>query len=131
MRHGGNLVWDGVLRVTGIGAGYRAESGMSVKINRSGLDKLMKNAKELQATKQVKLVDLMNPTFIAAHSNFEDLGALFAASGFKVDSAEDFAAIPDAEWDAFISENTDFDNWLEMQKAAHAEFAKSILNKGL
>lgn len=104
---------------------------MSVKINRSGLDKLMKNAKELQATKQVKLVDLMNPSFIAAHSKFEDLGALFAASGFKVDSAEDFAAIPDAEWDAFISEKTDFDNWLEMQKAAHTEFAKSILNKRL
>ncbi|MGE6562141.1 hypothetical protein ACQKF2_07540 [Pseudomonas hunanensis] len=104
---------------------------MSVKINRSGLDKLIKNAKELQATKQVKLVDLMNPSFIAAHSKFEDLDALFAASGFKVDSAEDFAAIPDDKWDAFISENTDFDNWLEMQKVAHAEFAKSVLNKGL
>ena len=104
---------------------------MSVKINRGGLDKLIKNAKELQGTHQVKLVDLMNPTFIAAHSKFQDLEALFAASGFKVDSPEDFAAIPDDEWDTFISENTDFDSWLDMQKAANADFVRAKLHQGL
>ncbi|MDH1101125.1 hypothetical protein N5C37_08380 [Pseudomonas mosselii] len=104
---------------------------MPVKINRSGLDKLMKNAKELQSTKQVSLNKLLSPAFISAHSKFRDLDELFSASGYKIDSTEDFAAIPDEEWDSFISKSTDFDNWLDMQKAAHAEFARSILNKGL
>ena len=104
---------------------------MSVKINRGGLDQLIKNAKELDGKDQVKLVDLMNPAFISTHSKFTDFDDLLAASGFKVDSAEDFAAIPDDEWDVYIKANTDFENWLEMQKAAGAEYMKSKLFSGL
>lgn len=104
---------------------------MSVKIDRSGLDKLIENAKEVEGQHQVKLVDLMNSGFISAHSQFADFDALLAASGFKVESAEDFAAIPDDEWDAFISENTDFESWLEMQKTAGAEYMKAKLFSGL
>ncbi|WP_460418760.1 hypothetical protein [Pseudomonas sp. microsymbiont 2] len=104
---------------------------MSVKIDRSGLDKLIENAKEVDGKHQVKLVDMMNPAFISAHSKFADLEALFAASGFKVDSAEDFAAIPDDEWDTFIKENTDFESWLDMQKTAGAEYVKAKLFSGL
>jgi hypothetical protein len=104
---------------------------MSVKIDRSGLDKLIKNAKELDGQHQVKLVDLMNPGFISAHSQFSDFDALLAASGFTVESAEDFAAIPDDEWDAFIKASTDFEDWLEMQQKAGAEYVKSKLSSGL
>jgi len=104
---------------------------MPVKIDRRGLDQLIKNAEELNGQHQVKLEDLMNPSFVSAHSKFSDLNALFEASGFKLETAEDFAAIPDDEWDKFISENTDFNSWVEMQKSAGAAFVKAGIGKGL
>ncbi|MGA3827252.1 hypothetical protein [Pseudomonas chlororaphis] len=104
---------------------------MKITINRKGLDQLLKNAKELEGTHQVKLTDTLNPGFVSSHSKFVDLEALFAASGFKIDTPEDFAAIPDDEWDKFISENTDFSNWEEMQRSAGASYMKAKLHKGL
>ncbi|MEG1082610.1 MAG: hypothetical protein RSE44_29180, partial [Pseudomonas sp.] len=89
------------------------------------------NAKELQGRREVTLADLMDPQFISSHSKFPDLNALFAASGFKVETPEDFAAIPDDQWDDFISEHTNFSSWLEMQKAANAAYVKAQLNKGI
>ena len=53
------------------------------------------------------------------------------ASGFKVESAEDFAAIPDEEWDAFVSKNTSYSSWEEMQKGAAKDYTKRQLTKGL
>lgn len=103
---------------------------MSVRINRDGLDSLIKNTDELDGQHQVKLVDLMHPDFVSSHSAFPDLSTLFAASGFKIDSTDDFAAIPDDEWNAFIKANTDFDSWLEMQRTAGTEYMKSrLLNR--
>ena len=104
---------------------------MKITINRKGLDQLLKNAKEMEGTHQVKLTDTLNPKFVSSHSKFSDLEALFAASGFKIDSLEDFAAIPDNEWDKFISENTDFTSWEEMQRSGGTEYMKAKLHKGL
>lgn len=104
---------------------------MPVKSNLDGLKKLSKNAKELSETKQVKLNDLMNPNFITGCSNFGNLDELFDAGGFKIESKEDFEAIPDEEWDQFIVNNTSFGSWEEMQKKAVEAYAKSKLFKGL
>lgn len=104
---------------------------MSVKIDMSGLDRLKQNIDKLAATTEVKLGDMMNPTFISAHSSFADLDGLIKGSGFKVESIEDFKAIPDDEWDIFIKENTDFENWLDMQKAAHRDYVTGIMGAGL
>lgn len=125
------LVLVGVLRVTGIEPDQGEGSAMPVKINRGGLDQLIRNAKEIDGKHQVKLVDLMNPAFISTHSKYTDFDALLAASGFKVDRTEDFSAIPDDEWDVYIKANTDFENWLEMQKTAGAEYMRSKLFRGL
>lgn len=103
---------------------------MPIKIDKSGLDRLKKNIEDLGNTKTVTLGELMNPAFIAAHSKFSDLDSLFAASGFKIDNAEDFKAIPDEDWDAFISANTDFSDWKEMQHRAHSDWVKSKMGAG-
>jgi len=104
---------------------------MSVKIDLSGLKKLTQNAKELDGTHTVRLVDMLSPEFVSSHSKFADLNDLFAASGFKIDSPEDFVAIPDDQWDAFIAKSTDFGSWLEMQKSGHLHYVKAKLHKGL
>ena len=38
------------------------------------------------------------------------------ANGFRAKSPADFAAIPDDQWNAFISRATQFDDWRSMQE---------------
>ncbi|MCY1559694.1 hypothetical protein D9M68_967550 [compost metagenome] len=102
---------------------------MKIKTDFSGLDRLKKNLQELEQTKQVKLGELLNPGFVSKHTPFADLEAMFDASGFKVETAEDFQAIPDAEWEAFIVANSSFDSWQAMQQAALGELVSAKLKK--
>ncbi len=102
---------------------------MSIKITRKGneLKKLTKKMKALDGQHEVKFTDMYNPAFVSGCSKFESIEELFDASGFKVESKEDFEAIPDEEWEVFISQNTSFDSWLEMQKSAGAAYVKKQL----
>ncbi|MFB0725015.1 hypothetical protein ACEU6F_04975 [Aeromonas salmonicida] len=88
---------------------------------------LAKSAEALDGQHQVPLTDLLNPAFISSCSKFSSVEELFDASGFKIESTEDFKAIPDAEWDSFIKSNTTYENWLEMQTSAAAQWTKSKL----
>lgn len=56
---------------------------------------------------------------------------LFNASGFKIESNEDFETIPDEKWESFIQENTTYESWQAMQEAAAIEYARNMLLKGL
>ena len=62
------------------------------------------------------------PAFMAEHSDFATIEDMFDASGFTVETPEGFAAIPDAEWDAFIASNTRFPGWKTMQEKAAADW---------
>ncbi|MCD1651795.1 MULTISPECIES: hypothetical protein [Vreelandella] len=104
---------------------------MSSNFDTSGLDKLKKNMEEFQSNSQVKLVDMLSPAFMAQCSTYSSFEDMLDASGFKVESAEDFAAIPDEEWDAFVSKNTSYSSWEEMQKGAAKDYTKRQLTKGL
>ena len=103
---------------------------MSFKSN-GNLDKLRKNLLELSDTNEVKLVDLMNSGFVSSCSQYSSLEELIDASGFKVESKEDFEAIPDEAWEKFIKSNTIYESWSEMQKAAVIVYTKTNLFKGL
>jgi hypothetical protein len=104
---------------------------MPVKINMKGLDRLRKNLESLDGTHKVELKEIMTPEFISGCSTFSGLDQLFNASEFKVENAEDFKAIPDNEWEAFIINNTTFESWAAMQKAALDKFMKSKIEEGL
>ncbi|WP_328222445.1 hypothetical protein [Aeromonas caviae] len=103
---------------------------MKIKSN-GNLKQLQENLKKVSETTQVTLAELMPHLFISNCSKFTSLEELFESSGFKIDSPEDFAAIPDDEWNIFIKENTTYEDWSEMQQAAAAEYFKSALNKGM
>lgn len=108
------------------------ELRIDMKIKSNGnLKQLQKNLEKISETTQVTLVELMPSQFISNCSRFNSLEELFEASGFKIDSPEDFAAIPDDEWDIFIKENTTYEDWSEMQQAAAAVYFKSALHKGM
>lgn len=67
---------------------------------------------------KISFPDLFPPEFMAQYSNFGTIEELFEKSGFKVESAADFEDIPDNEWEAYISQNTRFSSWEDMQKTA-------------
>jgi hypothetical protein len=86
-----------------------------MSLNFKGIEKLQKNMQELSKKTEVKMTELMNPNFVSGCSKFDNIEALFDASGFTVESPADFSAIPDEEWEEFIVENTSFSSWSEMQ----------------
>ena len=88
---------------------------------------LAENAKNLDGQHSIPVVELLSSSFVAACSRFQSAEELFNASSFKIESPEDFQAIPDHEWDVFIKENTNYQNWSEMLQAAAAIWTKKKL----
>jgi hypothetical protein len=87
------------------------------------LDKLAKNAEELDGTHSVSLDEVLTPDFISRHTRFSDASELFEAGGFNAGSQEEFEAIPEDELDAFIQSESSFESWQEMLGAAGQEWA--------
>ena len=102
-----------------------------MKYNLKGFDQLKKNLSELSGTHTIPLDDLMTPSFISSCSQYSDFEELLEASGFKVETEEDFAAIPDQEWEQYIQTHTSYESWIEMQEAAGVSYIQSKLLKGL
>ena len=100
---------------------------VDVKGSLKPLEDLARRAEALDGEHSVSLADLLNPAFLRGCSRFQSADEMFEASGFKIESPEDFKAIPDTDWDTFISSNTSFSSWEEMQAgAAKAWFAKQL-----
>jgi hypothetical protein len=100
-----------------------------MKSSFDGLKKLQEKMKDLgdEGKQSVPLPELMSPEFMSRCSKFGSIQELFDSSGFKIDSAADFAAIPDEQWDNYIRTNTAYPSWMEMQKAAVADWTKRKL----
>jgi hypothetical protein len=81
----------------------------------------------LDGSHRVPLGELFNPAFMRGCSRFGTFQELLDASPFTVRSAEDFKAIPDAEWDAHVRQNTRYSSWQEMRQAAVVEWTKARL----
>lgn len=95
---------------------------VTVKKDLKPLEDLARRARQLDGQHQVSVASLLSPAFLGRCSRFKSADELFESSGFTIQSTEDFAAIPDAEWDSFISGNTNFASWQEMLNAAVKEW---------
>jgi hypothetical protein len=107
---------------------------MDINIDTSGLDKLQKNLKNLK-TEEVPVSELLNPNFMEKHTKAKDFEDFVLKSGL-VDQGqpitpEVFKALPDEEWDKYISEQTSFSSWDDMLGKAGAERIKKKLFKGI
>ena len=102
---------------------------MKVTSDFSGLKKLQENMKALQGSHEVPLSEVITAQFISSHSRFSDFDSLLAEIG--VTTKEEFTALPDEDFDLFIAQNTDFENWLDMQKKAMTEYTRTKLFAGL
>ena len=91
------------------------------------LKQMEKAAKELEKTKQVSFGELFTTSFMRKYTSFSTLDELFSTGGFKVESQEDFEAIPDDDLDKHIASSTKFNNWEDMLgEAASLYVAKKL-----
>jgi len=101
-----------------------------MKMEMKGLDEalrklndLQRRAEQLNGEQRVPISQLLNSSFMLQNTTFESFEAMLDSSGFKVETTEDFAAIPDDEWDAFIVKATRFVSWQDMLETAGKEWA--------
>jgi len=95
---------------------------------RKKLDDLKNSVESISGQRSIPFNELLTPDFLAACSTFSSAEEMIERSGFKVESQEDFAAIPDEPWDDFIRSNTSYFNWQEMLQAAGVAWAKAKLD---
>lgn len=88
---------------------------------------LQRKAEQLDGQHSVPLSELFPDEFMLRNTEFGSIDELFEASGFRVDTEEDFASIPDDDLDVFITEHTRFASWEEMKNAAALQWAKRRL----
>lgn len=91
------------------------------------LEDLAKNAEALDGRHNVPVSELLTDGFVSQYTSFSSVDEMFTASGFKIETQEDFAAVPDTEWDNYIRSISRFDGWQSMLGAAGQEWAKRKL----
>lgn len=97
----------------------------------SQIEQLKKNLESIEGQGEVPFTEIFNEEFLTKYSSFISLEDMFKKSGFKIDTVDDFKAIPDNEWESFIVDNTKFSSWKEMQKIAATEYFQKKLKQGL
>jgi hypothetical protein len=96
------------------------------ELNRK-LQDLAKKAQALDGTHNVPISELLTPAFVLKQTRFANADEMFNASGFKIETEQDFAAIPDDKWDEFIRAVSSFSDWQAMLRAASKEWAAKKL----
>ena len=90
------------------------------------LDVLTQKVHELDGQK-IPMSEVLTSDFISRSTKFSSLEELLEASGFKIESQDDFAAIPVDDLDRFIRSNSLFDSWNALLSTAGSEWAKKKL----
>lgn len=98
---------------------------MSVEIE--GLEDLKEELQGLaerleQAGGELPMTVLFTDNFMKSFTEFTSLEEFFDESPWRVESDDDFEAIPADEFDAYVDKHTDFDSWDAMLRAAGREY---------
>ena len=91
------------------------------------LHDLARKTEELDGQHNIPVSEILTDSFISQNSSFSSADKMFEASRFKIETQEDFAAIPDNDWNNYIRSVSSFDSWQSMLKAAGLEWAKRKL----
>ena len=86
------------------------------------LDDLGRKAGEIDGEQTVPMNELLNDAFVSRHTRFANADEMFCASGFKIETQADFAALPEDKWDEFIRSVSAFPDWNGMLGEAGKEW---------
>ena len=93
---------------------------------RRKLENLKRRAQSLNGS--VPFEDLFPPEFMRRYTDFKTIEEMLCAFGTPITSSEDFASIPDQEWDAYVKRSTKFSGWEAMQKQAGEDYVERRLS---
>ena len=71
--------------------------------------------------------EILSSSFLLQHTPFGSADEMYEASGFKIETEEDFTAVPDDEWDGFIRSISSFPDWQSMLDKARKEWVTKKL----
>ena len=91
------------------------------------LSDLAAKAAELKGEHSVPISDLFPDTFMVENTGFTTIQEMLDASGFPANTSEEFSAIPDDLWDAFVVSRTNFPSWKAMLEAGTAKWVSRKL----
>ena len=91
------------------------------------LEDLDKGAERLDGEHKVPFNEIFPPSFMKQYTTFKSIEKMLKASGYTIESAEDFDAIPDTAWDSFVRQRTKFDSWSDMIAKAGEEWTAKKL----
>ncbi|TKF69777.1 hypothetical protein FCV55_10990 [Vibrio sp. F13] len=97
---------------------------------KKSIDEMVEQIEQLGGTTNIPMGDLLTNDFVKATSNNQDIESfdeLLVKGGYDIQSQEDFEAIPDDEFDEFISKNTSFATWSDMLSAATEQYVSNQL----
>lgn len=86
----------------------------------------------VSGTHEIKITELLTSQFMKEHSEYDSFETLARASGLCNGDGpitkEEFASIPDSEWDAWIQKSTDFKDWKSMMSDAGRQYIIKRIN---
>ncbi len=101
-----------------------------------GFDEFERKSRELQkdvqelASRYPKVSELFLDDFMQENTSYKSIDEMLDASGFEINKQEDLQKIRgDERWNAFVNENTKFENWNEMLLNAYKKYIQRKLFK--
>jgi hypothetical protein len=81
------------------------------------------NAEQLQGENEVAFAELFTEQFMRQHTDVSSFEQYLENSQWDVESQSEFEAIPEDEFDEYVSNHSAFDSWEEMLETAGTEWA--------
>lgn len=91
------------------------------------LEEMKESAEELDGENKIPFDELFDESFMRSHTEFESFDELIDESPWEVESEDDFIAIPEDEFDEYVAEHSEFDDWEEMKGVAAQKWMSSRL----
>lgn len=86
------------------------------------MESMAQRAKELNGTHELKSEEIFTSGFMNKYTDYSSFDEMLDASGFKIESNEDFDKIPIDKLNEFIKMHTRFPSWEEMIGTAAEEY---------
>lgn len=94
----------------------------------NSLDKIQKNAEQLNGTNDIQLENLFTKEFMKHNTNSEDIFKFIESSNLAINNQESFEKIVDSkEWNSYVSSSTKFESWDDMQRNALNKYVSQKL----
>lgn len=91
------------------------------------LKDLERRAKESDGEHEVRFDELFSGEFMRKKTKFDSINDFFDATGFKIDTQQDFDDLPEDELDIKVRELTSFQSWKDFSSEAAAHYASKKL----